>query len=283
MMNKLQLFNFKHEDHVRAGLVFEGIHYSLAKGVDILDIAHNFSDFDFGIIKNLEKLKAAEIDFLCPVINPGKVICVGMNYEDHIKELDRQAPAFPTFFSRFNHSFVAHSENIPLSDLSDKYDYEAELAVIIGARAYKLDKTEAASYICGYSIFNDVTVRDYQVRTSQWFLGKNFYQTGSFGPYLVPALCLAANAQGLKVETFVNEKILQSASTSEMIFKPDELVYELARIMPLEKGDVIITGTPGGVAVSRTPRTYLKDGDICRIKIGELGMLENKVIKEELK
>jgi acylpyruvate hydrolase len=279
-MNSFGFFNYLEGNQQRSGVLLNGIHYSLARGADIIDLANNLHEFNSNDLTRHPKLKDDEIDFLCPVVSPGKVICVGLNYEDHVKELNRQTLEFPTFFSRFNHSFVPHGKNISISNLSEKYDYEAELAIVIGSTAYRVEKSKAASYICGFSIFNDVTVRDYQARTSQWFLGKNFYQTGSFGPYLVPAQCLTANAQGLKLQTYVNERVLQSANTSDMIFKPDELVYELAKIMPLEKGDVIITGTPGGVAISRNPRTFLKNGDVCRIEIDGLGMLENKFVND---
>jgi len=278
-MIEVSFFNFDQNGRAQAGVLFEGSYYPLKGDGDIVDLADDFSNFDINLIDKENKLDPDLLNFYCPVINPSKVICVGLNYEDHVKELSRESLGHPTFFSRFNHSFVAHKKIIPLVDISDKYDYEVELALIIGKKAHQIAKDKALDYICGYSIFNDVTVRDYQVRTSQWFMGKNFYQTGSFGPFLVPAACLPRNADGLVMQTKVNDVILQSGNSSNMIFKPDELVYELAQIMPLEKGDVIITGTPGGVAVSRSPRTYINDGDTCFLSIEKLGILENKFLK----
>lgn len=283
MTNNIKFFNFKKEGKAVPGALYLNEYYALNENIDIIDLALDPRKLSIDMLHLRDKLEAEQIEFLTPVINPGKVICVGLNYEDHVKELSRETLQFPTFFSRHNHSFVPHMQSILMSSLSEKYDYEAELAVIIGKPAYKINRAEAQDHICGYSIFNDVTVRDYQARTSQWYLGKNFYQAGSFGPFLVPASSLPSNGEGLKMETKVNEIILQSANTSEMIFKPDELVFELAKIMPLEKGDVIITGTPGGVAVSRTPRTYLKDGDICTISIENVGQLQNKFIRARIK
>lgn len=282
MINSIKFFNYKYSEINESGAFYEGEYFSLPKNIDIIDLANDLKNIKPDFFNLANKIDIEKIEFQTPVLNPGKVICVGLNYRDHVKELSRESLQFPTFFSRFNHSFVPHLHDIGLSALSEKYDYEAELAIIIGKPVYKVPKPEAIGHIAGYSIFNDVTVRDYQVRTSQWFLGKNFYQAGSFGPFLVPAANLNPNAQNLKIETIVNGVTLQSANTSQMIFKPDELIFELACVMPLNKGDVIITGTPGGVALSRTPRTYLKEGDSCIVSIENIGRLENKFIREKI-
>jgi acylpyruvate hydrolase len=281
-MTKARFFNFLEHGHTKTGILVDAQHFVMKEAHDIVSISQHFDDFKFDSLEIEEILDVEKIQFLYPVRKPGKVICVGLNYDDHVKELNRQTLGFPTFFSRFNHSFVAHKEDIPISTLSTKYDYEGELAIVIGKDAFQVTQSDSAEYIAGFSIFNDVTVRDYQSKTSQWFLGKNFYKTGAFGPYLAPASILPKNAQGLKIQTSVNGNILQDANTSDMIFKPAELVYELARIMPLDKGDIIITGTPGGVALSRKPSTYLKSGDICTITIPEIGTLENSFVDLDL-
>ena len=277
LTNRYSFFQFKKNGAQNIGVSLASELYSLPVDLDIIDLALNPKLVKSEYLTEKDKLDINQIEFLSPIINPSKIICVGLNYDDHVQELNRQALGYPTFFSRFNHSYVPHRHNIPITNLSDKYDYEGELAIIIGKAAYKVMEQDAKNYICGYSIFNDVTVRDYQARTSQWFLGKNFNQTGAFGPYLVPAIYLPENAIGLNLVTKVNNIILQSANTSDMLFKPYELVSILSEVMQLEPGDVIITGTPGGVAVSRTPRTYLKNGDICQISIDGLGCLENKM------
>jgi acylpyruvate hydrolase len=273
-----KFFHYRYNDLIKIGVVDEDdSHYSVSKDFFITDLANNPALIDRSMFTPKNVLNKSSLEFLTPIINPGKVICVGLNYEDHVKELNRETLKHPTFFSRFTSSFVAHLDHIPITSFSDKYDYEGELAIIIGKLAYRVEADKAEDFICGYSIFNDVTVRDYQARTSQWLLGKNFDKTGAFGPYLVPASNVPKNASNLKIVTKINNKIMQSANTSEMIFKPYKIVSILSQVMTLSPNDVIITGTPGGVAVSRTPRTYLKDGDICQIYIEHLGLLENKM------
>lgn len=215
------------------------------------------------------------------VPEPGKIICLGLNYFDHAKEGGRDKPDYPWFFYRGKSSLVGHGQPGLAPKVSSKFDYEAELAVVIGRKVPRhVKKADALQYVFGYSCFNDMSVRDYQKRTAQWTIGKNFDATGGFGPLLVTADELAPGATGLRIQSRLNGQVMQDANTSDMIFPVDETIALLAECMTLEPGDAIIMGTPAGVGQARTPPVWMKAGDLIEIEIDRIGLLSNPIVAE---
>ncbi|NQD55670.1 fumarylacetoacetate hydrolase family protein [Pseudomonas sp. CM25] len=218
---------------------------------------------------------------LAPALpEPGKIICLGLNYYDHAKESGRDKPDYPWFFYRGASSLLAHNGQALRPRNSVKFDYEAELAVIIGKRGKHVSEEEALDLVFGYSCFNDISVRDYQKRTPQWTIGKNFDATGGFGPVLVTADELPAGAAGLQIQGRLNGEVMQDASTADMIWNVAETIALLTDCMTLEPGDLIVMGTPAGVGQSRTPPVWMKDGDRFEVEIEGIGTLVNTIVDE---
>lgn len=219
---------------------------------------------------------------LAPLVpEPGKTVCLGLNYFDHAKEGGREKPDYPWFFFRAGSSFVAHGEPGILPSVSSKFDYEAELAVVIGKKVPRHTReADALQYVFGYSCFNDMSVRDYQKRTPQWTIGKNFDGTGGFGPVLVTADELPPGAVGLKIQGRLNGQVMQDANTSDMIFSTAETIALLADVLTLEPGDVLVMGTPAGVGQARTPPVWMKAGDTYEVEIERIGTLSNPIVAE---
>jgi acylpyruvate hydrolase len=227
-----------------------------------------------------QPLAAATLAPLVP--EPGKIVCLGLNYYDHAKEGGREKPDYPWFFFRAASSLVAHGQPGLLPTVSSKFDYEAELAVVIGKTVPRHTKeADALQYVFGYSCFNDMSVRDYQKRTPQWTIGKNFDRTGGFGPHLVTADELAPGATGLRIRSLLNGQVMQDANTSDMIFNVAETIALLADVLTLEPGDVIVMGTPAGVGQARTPPVWMKDSDTIEIDIERVGKLSNPIVAEK--
>jgi acylpyruvate hydrolase len=224
------------------------------------------------------ELRAATL--LPPVTRPRKILCVGLNYEDHLKEVGLKKPDYPEIFARFATSLIGHGAAIVRPPESDKLDYEAELAVVIGRGGRRIAKEAALNHVAGYSIFNDATLRDYQIRTPQWTVGKNFDRTGSFGPWLVTPNALPLGADGLRIQGRLNGQIVQESNTRFLIFNVASLIALLSTTMTLEPGDVIITGTPAGVGVSRSPKLFMQPGDVFEVEIEHMGTLSNPVADE---
>ncbi|MRW89220.1 5-oxopent-3-ene-1,2,5-tricarboxylate decarboxylase [Duganella sp. FT80W] len=218
---------------------------------------------------------------LAPLIpSPGKTICLGLNYYDHAAESGREKPVYPWFFLRCDTSLLAHGEAALLPRVSDRFDYEAELAVVIGTRARHVKQEDALQHVYGYTCFNDMSVRDYQKRTPQWTIGKNFDRTGGFGPQLVTADELPAGAEGLRIQARLNGEVMQNADTKDMIWNVAETISLLSECVTLEPGDVIVMGTPAGVGQSRTPPVWMKHGDKIEIEIERVGLLVNTIEQE---
>lgn len=218
---------------------------------------------------------------LAPVVpRPGKIVCLGLNYFDHAKEGGRDKPDYPWFFLRAATSLVAHSQAGIRPRVSDKFDYEAELAVVIGKRARHVARADALGFVFGYACFNDMSVRDYQRRTPQWTIGKNFDATGGFGPHLVTADELPEGAAGLSIRSRLNGQVLQDANTADMIFGVAETIELLTECMTLEPGDVIAMGTPAGVGFARKPPLWMKHGDTIEVEIERIGTLINPIRDE---
>ncbi len=219
-----------------------------------------------------------DVTFLPLIQRPGKIVCLGHNYRKHIIEMGRQIPQYPVLFAKFSNTLVGHRQPIVLPKVSDKADYEAELALVIGKTGKDIPQTDAAlDYLAGYTIFNDVSVRDYQKRTIQWLQGKTFDGSGPIGPALV-TLDEIKNPQALDLTLRLNGEIMQHANTSDFIFDIPTILSYISQIMTLEPGDIIATGTPSGVGDARDPQVYLKPGDVVQVEIAELGVLENTVV-----
>jgi acylpyruvate hydrolase len=221
---------------------------------------------------------------LAPLVpEPGKTVCLGLNYFDHAKEGGRDKPEYPWFFFRGASSLIAHGDEGVVPTVSAKFDYEAELAIVIGQRVPRhTAEADALQYVFGYSCFNDMSVRDYQKRTPQWTIGKNFDGTGGFGPVLVTADELPPGAKGLKIQGRLNGQVMQDANTSDMIFNVAETIALLADVLTLEPGDVIVMGTPAGVGQARTPPVWMKAGDIFEVEIERIGTLVNPIGNERV-
>jgi acylpyruvate hydrolase len=231
--------------------------------------------FAYKVIHNVTGVKME-----APVLNPGKMICVGHNYREHILEMGRGLPDFPVVFAKFSNTIVGPQDDIPFYPVSEQLDYEAEFAFVIGKRARGVSQADALAYVAGYTIANDVTYRDIQRRTLQWLQGKSVEGSAPMGPWLVTADELS-DPSGLEVVLTVNGEQRQRSNTANLVFGVPYLVEFLSNLMTLEPGDVILTGTPGGVGVARDPQVFLKDGDVVRIDIDKIGALENKVKKVE--
>lgn len=217
-----------------------------------------------------------EVKIEAPVPSPGKIICVGHNYREHILEMKRDLPAFPVIFAKFANTVIGPEDDIPHYPISEQLDYEAEFAFVIGKRARNISEGDALQYVAGYTIANDITYRDIQRRTIQWLQGKTVEGSAPMGPWLITSDELT-NPSGLNIVLTVNGETRQRSNTANLVFSVQYLVSFLSGLMTLEPGDVILTGTPGGVGVARNPQVFLKDGDIVRIEVDGVGVLENKV------
>lgn len=221
------------------------------------------------------------LSYLPLLDDPGKILCLGLNYVEHAAEGGREKPSYPIFFARFTTSLVAHQAPLIRPLASERFDWEGELAVIIGKRGRHLSEANALSIVAGYSIFNDGSVRDYQRKTSQWTVGKNFDGSGGFGPWMVTADELPPGGVGLHLQTRVNGEVMQDANTRDMVFSVVETIATISEVLTLEPGDVISMGTPSGVGDFRKPPVYLKQGDVCEIEIEKIGILSNPVVNEK--
>ena len=241
----------------------------IAQGADLLRIG-----------RSLEQAPAIDLNavrLLPPVPVPPKILCVGLNYDDHLEESGLKRPVYPEIFARFATSLIAHQQPIRRPRESLALDYEAELAVVIGKPGRRIPRDQALDHVAGYSLFNDATVRDFQLRTPQWTMGKNFDGTGSFGPWLVTPDSLPPGAGGLRIQGRLNGRVMQDSRTDLLIFSVPVLIETISVAMSLERGDVIITGTPGGVGAARKPPVFMKAGDVYEVEIEGIGILTNPV------
>jgi acylpyruvate hydrolase len=220
------------------------------------------------------------LKFLPPLRRPTKILCVGLNFKDHSKESNFEQPDYPTMFLRLNTSLVAHNAPIVRPRVSDSLDYEGEIAVVLGKGGRHIRKEDALSHVAGYALFNDASVREYQFKTPQWTMGKNFDGTGAFGPDFVTADELPPGVKGLRLETRLNGEVVQSASTDDMVFDVATLIVLLSEALTLEAGDVIVSGTPSGVGWARNPRLLMRHGDVCEVSVAGIGTLRNEIVDE---
>lgn len=220
------------------------------------------------------QLEGADLDAVVPV--PGKIICVGHNYRNHIKEMGREVPEFPTLFAKYQESLIGPNDDLALPQESSSVDWESELAVVIGKKGRRISEADAADHIAGYAVLNDVSMRDYQFRTIQWLQGKTWEKSTPFGP----ALVTKDEFSGGLMTTAVDGEIQQQTPTNDVVFTPEFLVSYISTIITLNPGDVIATGTPGGVGHAQDPKRYLQEGQLLVTTIEGLGELKNRVVKE---
>jgi len=218
----------------------------------------------------------SEVKIEAPVQKPGKIICVGHNFRKHIQEMGREIPTHPVIFAKFANTIIGPEDDIPYYPISDQLDYEMEFAFVIGKQARNVSEEDALDYVAGYTIANDVTYRDIQRRTLQWLQGKTVDGSLPLGPHLVTADEIGDPA-GLEMVLKVNGEVRQSTNTDDFVFNVPKLVSFLSGLLTLEPGDLILTGTPGGVGFAMNPPQFLKDGDVVTIEIEKIGVLENKV------
>jgi acylpyruvate hydrolase len=241
----------------------------VAQGADLLRIG--------GSLAQSPAVDLNVVRLLPPVPAPPKILCVGLNYSDHLAESGLKQPEYPEIFGRFASSLIAHQEPIRRPRESTALDYEAELAVVIGKPGRRIPQEQALDHVAGYSVFNDATLRDFQLRTPQWTMGKNFDGTGSFGPWLVTPDAVPPGACGLRIQGRLNGRVMQDSRTDLLIFGVATLIETISVAMSLERGDVIITGTPGGVGAARKPPVFMQPGDIFEVEIEGIGVLANPV------
>ena len=216
-----------------------------------------------------------------PIAQPGKTICLGLNYKDHIKEGGYSVPEYPALFMRGANSLLAAGQPIIRPQCSHKLDYEAELMIIVGRRGRHISEAQALSYVFAYTTFNDGSVRDYQRKTHQWTPGKNFDATGAVGPFAVTPDELPEGAVGLKIQTRVGDEILQNANTSDMLWSVARIISTISEYATLEAGDLIAMGTPPGVGHARTPPRWLVPGEVVEVEIEGIGICANPIADED--
>ena len=245
----------------------------LAAGESALEALHQLID------TQKARIPLNEVKLLAPVPRPGKFLGIGLNYADHIAETALEKSEYPTFFSKESSCVIADGDAIHLPKVSEKLDYEVELAFVIGTRCRHVPLEKAHQVIAGYTLVNDVTVRDWQFRTPTWMIGKSFDTHGPMGPWIVTADEIA-DPHNLNLKTWVDGGLRQSSNTRHMIFNIYQMIAYLSQAMTLEPGDVISTGTPSGVGVKMNPRGYMKAGQVVKIEIEKIGSLTNPVINE---
>ena len=260
-------------DYVRV-IGNEALEGLLARGVRLDEYARTHA--------TEEKIPAAGVKYLPPLQKPPKIICVGLNFADHTSESQYQQPDYPTLFFRVATSLIAHEQPMIRPRVSDSagLDFEGEIAVVLGKGGRHIDTANALSHVAGYSVFNDGSVREYQFKTPQWTVGKNFDGTGAFGPDLVTADELPLGVKGLRLETRLNGEVVQSASTDEMVFDVASLISIISEAITLEAGDVIVSGTPSGIGWARSPKLLMKAGDVCEVSVERIGTLRNVIADE---
>lgn len=242
--------------------------------------AHRLGELTPAVLASLPRVAMADVTFLPVIANPGKVLCIGINYATHVRETGRDMPTHPMIFTRFADSQVAHLQPIIRPKASHKLDFEGELAVVIGKTARHVKAADALDYVAGYACYNDGSVRDWQKHTIQFVPGKNFPNTGGFGPWLVTRDEIG-DPQNLELTTRLNGEVMQHTCTSDMIFSVSQLIEYCSTFTELAPGDVIVSGTTGGVGAFREPPVWMKPGDTVEVEIAGIGILRNNIADEQ--
>lgn len=291
-VNKLKFLTFVQNEETRIGvLTEEGIlDVNGLKGGEKYKSMNDVINNQDNVVEDVEAalangnntfLNKDEITF-GPVVNPNKIICVGLNYRQHAEETNAPIPKYPILFNKFNNGIAAHEDDIILPKSSDEVDYEAELGIVIGKITKDVSEEEALDYVFGFCAVNDLSARDLQLKTPQWMLGKIPDGFCPIGPYLVSTEEVG-DPNNLSIKSYVNGEVKQDSNTSDMIFSCKEIVSYISQYMTLEPGDLILTGTPEGVVLGlpEEERVYLQDGDEVIIEIEKLGSLKNKMVAEK--
>ncbi|WP_395346148.1 fumarylacetoacetate hydrolase family protein [Variovorax sp. UC122_21] len=224
-------------------------------------------------------LALSELQLLPVIPNPGKIVCVGLNYGEHVRETGREITEQPTLFLRVAESQLAHGEDIVLPPESTRLDYEGEIAVVIGRGGRRIAEADAWAHIAGYACYNDGSIRDWQTATPQWTAGKNFWRTGGFGPWMVTRDEIA-DGRVMTLATRLNGQEMQRTTTDKLIHSIPRQIAHISAFTPLAAGDVIVTGTPGGVGAKRNPPVWMKPGDVVEIEVDAIGVLRNGIRAE---
>jgi len=238
--------------------------------------ANALADLQADVQKGGQRVAPAQVQAQAVIPAPGKVICVGLNYKTHVAETKRPDSEHPSLFLRFADSLAAHGDEVLRPEFSERFDWEGELAFVIGKGGRHIAAADAFDHIAGYTCFNDVSVRDWQRHTHQFTPGKNFPGTGPLGPFLLTRDEVPDVTQ-LTLQTRLNGQVVQHASLADLIFDIPTIVAYISRFTPLSPGDVIATGTPGGVGDRREPPLYMKEGDVVEVEITGLGVLRNRI------
>ncbi len=223
-------------------------------------------------------LNPSEVDIGPPIPDPGKILCIGINYKDHIEETNSETPEFPVVFAKYANTIVGPEADVHLPTYSTKVDYEAEFAVVIGKTARNVAKEDALDHVGGYTCLNDVSARDLQQRTSQWVMGKSPDTFAPIGPVVVTSDDVP-DPHSLDIKLRLNGETMQSSNTKHLLFRVEDLIADIARVITLDPGDIISTGTPGGVGAAREPAVFLKPGDSMEVEIDSIGILRNGVVQ----
>lgn len=241
-------------------------------------IAEDRLDDGAAILADGAPVDPDQVMVLPPIPDPEKIVCIGLNYRDHAEESGMALPEYPAMFTRFSSTLIGHGQPLIRPLQSEQFDFEGELAIIIGKPARHIDAGSALGHVAGYSVFNDASLRDYQKRSGQWTPGKNFDGTGPFGPVFASADSLPPGCAGARLVTRLNGQVVQDGRIDDMVFSVAQIVSTLSEIMTLKPGDVIITGTPAGVGMGRKPPLWMKAGDSVEIEIDGIGTLRNPVV-----
>lgn len=281
----MKLARFRHQDQIQIGVVSNELVYPTSQDpalpTDMLSLLPSLEDLSHNLQVLTEKgqgIPVTEVQLLAPIAQPEKFLGVGLNYADHIAETGLDKPEFPTIFNKQSSCVVGPDDAIHRPHVSEKLDYEGELALVIGKECRHVPYDQAHKVIAGYTIVNDVSVRDWQIKASTWTLGKSFDTHGPMGPWIVTADAL--DPHNLELKTWVNDELRQHSNTEHLIFDCYKLVETLSTVCTLKPGDVIATGTCSGVGVKMKPRGYMKPGDTVTIEIEGIGQLSNPVIEE---
>jgi len=271
----MKLATFTHDGSTRAGMVL---------GEEIVDLGRDMLALlvsgDMGAASGQRRLPLADVRLEAPVPRPPKFLAVGLNYADHVAESGAERPVVPTIFNKQSTCVVGPYDAIERPRVSQLLDYEGELGFVIGRRCRHVPRARAAEVIAGWVVMNDVTVRDWQLRVPTWTMGKSFDTHGPMGPWIVTADELG-DPHELGIRTWVNGELRQDSNTKELIFDCFALVEHLSTAFTLEPGDVVATGTPGGIGMAMRPPRFLAPGDMVRVEIERIGHIENRVVDEE--
>jgi 2-keto-4-pentenoate hydratase/2-oxohepta-3-ene-1,7-dioic acid hydratase in catechol pathway len=284
----MKLITYELEGRARIGLVVDGGIVDIGDRLGARSIRELLEKNRLGDAAKLQSLRAerelASVKLLPVIPDAHHYYCVGVNYADHLKEvqeagINRPTPKQPSLFIRFADTLIGHQQPMVIPKVSDDLDYEAELALIIGKDGRYIDEASAMDYVAGYSCFNDGSVRDWQFHTSQVTPGKNFLATGGFGPWMVTADEIP-DPTNLDIKLVLNGRVLQHSNTHALIFNIPKIIAYASAMVPLRVGDMIATGTPAGVGFSRKPPIFMKSGDICEVQIEKVGILRNPIMKD---